>query len=153
MYVSNAGLQTTVLQSNNVIDESMMSTVSSVWGDDRDLLNSPTTDNWEVPSTQILEQLSNTDSRGSHKSEIQLRYFIQNVCEVSIDVKNYRYLLQLFMEASCLEWSLLISVLLRDAMAVLRTVNAAKSQDQSIESVSRLRQGLWFLSYWTNTEW
>lgn len=57
------------------------------------------------------------------------------------------------MEASCLEWSLLISVLLRDAMAVLRTVNAAKSQDQSIESVSRLRQGLWFLSYWTNTEW
>lgn len=131
----NLGLQTTVLQSNNVIDESMMSTVSSVWGDDRDLLNSPTTDNWEVPSTQILEQLSNTDSRGSHKSEIQLRY-----------------LLQLFMEASCLEWSLLISVLLRDAMAVLRTVNAAKSQDQSIESVSRLRQGLWFLSYWTNTE-
>lgn len=66
---------------------------------------------------------------------------------------HYRYLLQLFMEASCLEWSLLISVLLRDAMAVLRTVNAAKSQDQSIESVSRLRQGLLILNYWTNTEW
>lgn len=57
------------------------------------------------------------------------------------------------MEASCLEWSLLISVLLRDAMAVLRTVNAAKSPDQSIESVSRLRQGLLILSYWTNSEW
>ncbi|XP_066249588.1 guanine nucleotide exchange factor subunit Rich isoform X2 [Euwallacea similis] len=130
------GLPTTTLQSNNnAIDESMMSTVSSVWGDDRDLLGSPITENWEVPSTQILEQLSNTDSRGSHKSEIQLRY-----------------LLQLFMEASCLEWSLLISVLLRDAMAVLRTVNAAKSQDQSIESVSRLRQGLLILNYWTNAE-
>lgn len=57
------------------------------------------------------------------------------------------------MEASCLEWSLLISVLLRDAMAVLRTVNAAKSPDQSIEAVSRLRQGLLILSYWTNSEW
>lgn len=57
------------------------------------------------------------------------------------------------MEASCLEWSLLISVLLRDAMAVLRTVNAAKSYDQSIENVSRLRQGLLILNYWTNTEW
>lgn len=57
------------------------------------------------------------------------------------------------MEASCLEWSLLISVLLRDAMAVLRTVNAAKSADQTIESVSRLKQGLQILYYWTNTEW
>lgn len=68
---------------------------------------------------------------------------------------NYlkRYLLQLFMEASCLEWSLLISILLRDAMAVLRTVNAAKSLDQSIESVSRLKQGLQLLHYWTQTEW
>ncbi|CAH2013065.1 unnamed protein product [Acanthoscelides obtectus] len=63
-----------------------------------------------------------------------------------------RYLLQLFMEAGCLEWSLLISILLRDAMAVLRTVNAAKPPDQSIESVSRLRQGLLILNYWTNTE-
>ncbi|CAH1997694.1 unnamed protein product [Acanthoscelides obtectus] len=56
------------------------------------------------------------------------------------------------MEAGCLEWSLLISILLRDAMAVLRTVNAAKPPDQSIESVSRLRQGLLILNYWTNTE-
>ncbi|CAG9764875.1 unnamed protein product [Ceutorhynchus assimilis] len=131
----NLGLQTTSLQTNNIIDESVLSTVSSVWDEDRDLVSSPSTDNWEVPSTQILEHLSNTDNRGSHKSEIQLRY-----------------LLQLFMEASCLEWSLLISVLLRDAMAVLRTVNAAKSQDQSIESVSRLRQGVLILNYWTNTQ-
>lgn len=67
------GLQTTALQTNNAIDESVMSTVSSVWGEDRDLVGSPSTENWEVPSTQILEQLSNTDSRGSHRSEIQLR--------------------------------------------------------------------------------
>lgn len=69
----NLGLQTTALQTNNAIDESVMSTVSSVWGEDRDLVGSPSTENWEVPSTQILEQLSNTDSRGSHRSEIQLR--------------------------------------------------------------------------------
>lgn len=70
-----SGLQTTVLQTNNSIDESVMSTVSSVWGgDDREIMGSPATENWEVPSTQILEQLSNGDSRGSHKSEIQLRY-------------------------------------------------------------------------------
>ncbi|EFA06481.2 guanine nucleotide exchange factor subunit Rich [Tribolium castaneum] len=114
------------------VDDAAMSSVSSVWGEDR---IESSNDNWEVPSTQILEQLSNTDNKGSQRSEVQLRY-----------------LLQLFMEASCLEWSLIISVLLRDAMAVLRTVNAAKSPDQSIEAVSRLRQGLLLLQYWTNTE-
>lgn len=57
------------------------------------------------------------------------------------------------MEASCLEWSLLISILLRDAMAVLRTVNAARTSEQSIEAISRLKQGLQLLCYWTNREW
>lgn len=38
-------------------------------------------------------------------------------------------------------------------MAVVRTINSAKSTDQSIESVTRLRQHLLLLHYWTNTEW
>lgn len=113
-----------------------MSSISSVWGEDREYIGtSCSSENWEVPSTQVLEQLSNAGSKGSQRSEVQLRY-----------------LLQLFMEASCLEWSLLISVLLRDALAVLRTVNAAKSPDQSIESVKRLKQGLQILHYWTDTQ-
>lgn len=57
------------------------------------------------------------------------------------------------MEAGCLEWTLLISFLLRDALAVLRTVNAAKSTDQSIDAITRLKQGMQFLHYWTHTEW
>lgn len=67
---SNFRLKTTVLASS--IDESMMSTCSSLWGEDREL-NTTGIDNWEVPSTQILEHLSNMDSKGSHRSEIQLR--------------------------------------------------------------------------------
>lgn len=63
-------LKTTVLPS--LIDESVRSTNSSVWGDDRELF-SPSTENWEVPSTQILEHLSNMDNKGSHRSEVQLR--------------------------------------------------------------------------------
>lgn len=57
------------------------------------------------------------------------------------------------MEANCLEWSLVFSIILRDAMAVLRLINAAKSHDQPAETVSRLRQGLLIINYWTNTEW
>lgn len=66
----NLRLKTTALPS--IIDESVMSTCSSVWGEDRELF-SPTTENWEVPSTQILEHLSNMDNKGSHRSEVQLR--------------------------------------------------------------------------------
>lgn len=114
-----------------------MSIVSSAWAEERgDFLSGGGTDSsWEMPSTQILEQLSNTGGKGSQRSEVQLRY-----------------LLQIFMEAGCLEWSILIAVLLRDALAIVRTVNAAKSFDQSIESVSRLKQGLQILHYWTHTE-
>ncbi|KAK9874059.1 hypothetical protein WA026_002414 [Henosepilachna vigintioctopunctata] len=129
----NLRQKTTEFPSNVV--NSIASVTSSTWEDDADFSDSFSTENWEVPSTQILEHLSKSSGKGSHKSEIQLRY-----------------LLQLFMEANCLEWSLLISVLLRDAMAVLRTVNAAKSSDQSIESVTRLRQQFLLLHYWTNTE-
>lgn len=48
----------------------------------------------------------------------------------------------MFMEAGCLEWALIIAVILQDAMAVLRTSSAAKSNEQSIENVCRLRDGL-----------
>lgn len=57
----------------NVHDETAMSTVSSVWGEDRDFISTSGSENWEVPSTQILEQLSNAGTKGSHRSEIQLR--------------------------------------------------------------------------------
>lgn len=66
----NLRLKTTILPS--VIAESVMSTCSSVWGEDREMLSSGT-ENWEVPSTQILEHLSNMDNKGSHRSEVQLR--------------------------------------------------------------------------------
>ncbi|XP_017769219.1 PREDICTED: guanine nucleotide exchange factor subunit Rich [Nicrophorus vespilloides] len=131
--IGNYRMMETQIRANAAMDD--MSVISSVWGEDRDFVNTGGSENWEVPSTQILEQLSNGGNKGSQRSEVQLRY-----------------LLQLFMEASCLEWSLLISVLLRDALAVLRTVNAAKSPDQSIESVKRLKQGLQILHYWTHSQ-
>lgn len=56
-----------------VQDESTMSVMSSVWGDDRDFISTSGSENWEVPSSQILEQLSKTGSKGSHRSEVQLR--------------------------------------------------------------------------------
>lgn len=65
----------------------------------------------------------------------------------------HRYLLQLMTEAGCLEWAFLIAFILRDAMAVLRTTNSAKSNEISMEAVSRLKKAFQDLLSWSDTEW
>lgn len=72
-----------------------------------------------------------------------------------------RYLLQLFTEADCLDWALILAVTLRDAMAVLRLVSMMRSalnscqpsnQAATIEVVTRLRDALLALSHWAETD-
>lgn len=57
------------------------------------------------------------------------------------------------MEAGCLEWCLVVSVLLRDVLAIHRVSNAARSPDQSYDAVVRLKEGFLTLLQWSNTEW
>merc|ERR1711899_663383 len=61
-------------------------------------------------SIQDAEYGQELVSKGNPKAEVQLRY-----------------LLQIMMEANCLEIASLISVLLKDALALIRIVNAARS--------------------------
>ncbi|XP_052755748.1 guanine nucleotide exchange factor subunit Rich [Galleria mellonella] len=63
-----------------------------------------------------------------------------------------RYLLQLMTEASCVEWALVLAVALRDALAVLRTTNAARAHDVSLDAVRRLRRALRDLAAWADHE-
>lgn len=56
-------------------------------------------------------------------------------------------------EASCLEWALVLAIILRDAMAVLRTTNAARSTDITVDAVRRLRKALQDVCAWTDCEW
>ena len=42
---------------------------------------------------------------------------------------------------------------MRDAMAIVRTVNTASLTDTPIEMVGRMREGLSYLELWANTEW
>ena len=57
------------------------------------------------------------------------------------------------LEAGCLEWALLLAIVLRDAMAVVRTVNTASLTDTPLEIVARMREGLSFVELWATTEW
>lgn len=91
------------------------------------------------------DSASNDDSTQSHaESEAQLKY-----------------LLQQFTEADCLDWALVFAFVLRDAMAVLRLVNMARSAVASsqspqkaaaVENVTRLRDGLLAISHWVDTD-
>ena len=57
------------------------------------------------------------------------------------------------LEAGCLEWALIISVVLRDSLAVIRTVNTASMTDTPLDMVARMREGLSYLELWADTEW
>ena len=56
-----------------------------------------------------------------------------------------------FQSLVVLDWSLLISIALRDALGVVRTINSAR--DQSPETIRSLRDGLMSLALWANTQW
>lgn len=84
----------------------------------------------------LVEKLHNHQAeRGNHTAHVRLRYF-----------------LQIMTEATCVEWALVLAVILKDAMAVLRTTNAARSNDVSLEAVKRLRKAMQDISAWVDCE-
>lgn len=60
---------------------------------------------------------------------------------------------QVLLEAGCLEWSVVVAVVLRDALAVLRVVTLARAPDVPAQVINRLSTGLQDLLLFTNTEW
>lgn len=85
---------------------------------------------------KALENLAIQNSKKvSHKLEIKLRY-----------------LLQIFTEASCLEFSLLISMLLMDAASICRITNTA-IRTGSLAICRQLRNGLKDVTRWSFHEW
>ncbi|OWR42310.1 hypothetical protein KGM_210461 [Danaus plexippus plexippus] len=84
----------------------------------------------------LMEKLHHHQAeRGDHTARVQLGYF-----------------LQLMMEASCVEWALVLSVALRDALAVLRCTNAARGADVSPAAAARLRDAHVQLRMWADTD-
>ena len=56
------------------------------------------------------------------------------------------------MEAGCLEWAMLVAILLRDSISVVRVVNTACLTDTPIDIVARMREGLSYVELWADTE-
>jgi len=57
------------------------------------------------------------------------------------------------MEAGCLEWAMLVCIILRDAVLFLRVINLARLADTPPEVVVRLQSGLALFEKWMSTDW
>ena len=73
--------------------------------------------------------------KGSSSSDIQLRY-----------------LLQLMLEAGCLDWSFLIAMVLRDILAVSRVVNGSRRENVEKSTVEHLLNGIKEIEEWSSSE-
>lgn len=90
----------------------------------------------QAHAAELAHSTQEAASRGPQKSEIQLRY-----------------LLQIMLEANCLEIATVISIVLKDALALIRIVNAARTSGDSKVCVMRLFKGLKTLDHWAQNEW
>jgi hypothetical protein len=123
---------------------------------------------WSAPQLTEYSTTSSAHeavSRGPQKSEIQLRYLFSTKVSVVPHHENpvrtpatlffalCRYLLQIMLEANCLELATVISLVLKDALALIRIVNAARTSQDSKVCVMRLFKTLKCLEGWAQADW
>ena len=119
----------------------------SLMSDDLSSLQSPEEtaptimNDWPRPATSMSSHDLDPVSKGPQKSETQLRY-----------------LLQMLLEANCLELAAVVSIVLKDALALIRIVNAARAPSSRTEVsanksvVRRLYRSLKSLESWATNE-
>ncbi|XP_062368881.1 guanine nucleotide exchange factor subunit RIC1 isoform X2 [Cinclus cinclus] len=83
-----------------------------------------------------LEQLSlELASKGPHKSQVQLRY-----------------LLHVFMEAGCLDWCVVIGLILRESSVINQVFSIMQSSDIDGEICQNIKTGLDAVDKWASTD-
>ncbi|XP_072227347.1 guanine nucleotide exchange factor subunit RIC1 isoform X2 [Leuresthes tenuis] len=94
--------------------------------------NSSTLSLSQAELEHISMELAN---KGPHKSQVQLRY-----------------LLHVFMEAGCLEWCVVIGLILRDANVIKQVINFLNSPEVPPETVQSIQNGLLAVDTWASTD-
>ncbi|KAG7224055.1 hypothetical protein INR49_015312 [Caranx melampygus] len=94
--------------------------------------NSSTLSLSQAELEHISMELAN---KGPHKSQVQLRY-----------------LLHVFMEAGCLEWCVVIGLILRDANVIKQVIGFLDSPEVPQETVQSVRNGLLAVDAWASTD-
>ncbi|KAL6470644.1 hypothetical protein MHYP_G00217630 [Metynnis hypsauchen] len=87
-------------------------------------------------SQSELEHISmELANKGPHKSQVQLRY-----------------LLHVFMEAGCLDWCVVIGLILRDVNVIKQVVGFLDSPEVPAETVQSIRTGLLAVDQWASSD-
>ncbi|XP_040914782.1 guanine nucleotide exchange factor subunit RIC1 isoform X2 [Toxotes jaculatrix] len=94
--------------------------------------NSSTLSLSQAELEHISMELAN---KGPHKSQVQLRY-----------------LLHVFMEACCLEWCVVIGLILRDANVIKQVIGFLDNPEVPQETVQSVRNGLLAVDTWASTD-
>ncbi|XP_076613515.1 guanine nucleotide exchange factor subunit RIC1 [Chaetodon auriga] len=94
--------------------------------------NSSTLSLSQAELEHISMELAN---KGPHKSQVQLRY-----------------LLHVFMEAGCLEWCIVIGLILRDASVIKQVIGFLDSPEVPQETVQSVRNGLLAVDTWASSD-
>ncbi|NWX12603.1 RIC1 protein, partial [Aegotheles bennettii] len=74
-------------------------------------------------------------SKGPHKSQVQLRY-----------------LLHIFMEAGCLDWCIIIGLILRESSVINQVFSIIQSSDIDGEICQNIKTGLYAVDKWASTD-
>ncbi|KAF1475029.1 RAB6A-GEF complex partner protein 1, partial [Eudyptula minor novaehollandiae] len=74
-------------------------------------------------------------SKGPHKSQVQLRY-----------------LLHIFMEAGCLDWCIIIGLILREPSVINQVFSIMQSSDIDGEICQNIKTGLYAVDKWASTD-
>ncbi|KAM9306552.1 guanine nucleotide exchange factor subunit RIC1 [Pholidichthys leucotaenia] len=94
--------------------------------------NSSTLSLSQAELEHISMELAN---KGPHKSQVQLRY-----------------LLHVFMEAGCLEWCVVIGLILRDISVIKQVISFLNNPEVPPETVQSVRNGLLAVDAWASTD-
>ena len=68
-------------------------------------------------------------------------------------LSSFRYLLHIFMEAGCLEWCVVIGLILREANVIKQVIGYLDSPEVPPETVQSVRSGLLAVDSWASTDW
>ncbi|XP_042542865.1 guanine nucleotide exchange factor subunit RIC1 isoform X4 [Dipodomys spectabilis] len=74
-------------------------------------------------------------SKGPHKSQVQLRY-----------------LLHIFMEAGCLDWCIVIGLILRESSIISQVLTISQSSEVDGEMLQNIKTGLHAVDRWASTD-
>lgn len=134
------------VEANLIPKMDLMSVASeqvSLWDDEKGLGSGPPT---AFTSFELEDQTYHNAIEEQKKKDAHSKQAIQKM-EIKL-----RYLLQIFVEGDCLEFSLLLSIMLLDKAAVVRITNKA-IRSNSLILCRKLRNGLKDITRWTLYEW